>query len=114
MKTFYHFLVVLLIPLFLAYSSSSVYAEEKITPYTPEEIGTEPVEIIKPKKEYLKQISRFSLRHLHSIIFDQLLLAIANYYTKEQAGDLLSEFNNVAICQPPNKNGWIVRGKKIV
>ena len=51
MKTFYHFLVVLLIPLFLAYSSSSVYAEEKITPYTPEEIGTEPVEIIKPKKE---------------------------------------------------------------
>jgi len=38
MKTFYHFLVVLLIPLFLAYSSSSVYAEEKITPYTPEEI----------------------------------------------------------------------------
>ncbi len=50
MKTFYHFLVVLLIPLFLAYSSSSVYAEEKITPYTPEEIGTEPVEIIKPKK----------------------------------------------------------------
>src|SRR3989304_2242071 len=51
MKTFYHFLVVLLIPLFLAYASSSVYAEEKITPYTPEEIGTEPVEIIKPKKE---------------------------------------------------------------
>lgn len=70
------------------------------------------LKIFKPKKEYLKQISRFSFRHLHSIIFDQLLPAIANYYSKEQAMDLLSEFKDVAICQPPNKNGWIVRGKK--
>jgi len=65
-----------------------------------------------PKKPYFRQISSFSFSHLHSILFDQLLPDVANYYTKKEARDLLSEFFEVTISQPPNENGWIARGYK--
>lgn len=50
MKTFYRLLSILLIPLFLTYSSIA-YAEEKVTPYNPETVESEPMDIAKPAKE---------------------------------------------------------------
>lgn len=64
------------------------------------------------RNEYLEQLRSFTFAHIHSIIFDQLLPSIARYYTHDQARDLLQGFKDIQICQPPNKNGWIVRGVK--
>ena len=63
---------------------------------------------------YYQQISKFSLDHLHSIIFDQLLPEIAHYWTKEEASSLLTQLDltDVKIHQPPNGMGWTVIGRK--
>ncbi|TSC96018.1 MAG: putative methyl transferase [Parcubacteria group bacterium Athens1014_10] len=66
------------------------------------------------KSPYLKQVSRFKFFHLHSIIFDQLLPKIANYYKKDEACHLLAEqgLKNVGIFHC-NQNSWTVYGYKI-
>ncbi|MDO8264963.1 MAG: class I SAM-dependent methyltransferase [Candidatus Parcubacteria bacterium] len=71
------------------------------------------LKIFPQKSPYFKQISGFSFSHLHSIIFDQLLPTIANYYKKEEAYQLLSEHNlkdiGISRC---NQNSWTVYGYK--
>lgn len=72
------------------------------------------IKIFKGPSGYLKQISKFKFHHVHSIVFDQLLPGVANYWRKEEVSKLISklgltEFN---IYQPPNKSGWTVIGKK--
>lgn len=42
-----------------------------------------------PKSKYLELISKFSYRHIRSIVLDQLLPKIANYWKKEEVHDLL-------------------------
>ena len=68
--------------------------------------------LFEPKSLYFQQIRRFKLAHLQCIVFDQLIPEVANYYTKEEAKSLLSGFDGVIVEAPPNKNGWIVRGRK--
>ncbi len=68
--------------------------------------------IIPQRKLYFKQLRTFSFLHLHSIIFDQLLPDVANYFSQDEARDLLSDFRDVTVIHPPNQNGWIVRGVK--
>ncbi|MDP2709115.1 MAG: class I SAM-dependent methyltransferase [bacterium] len=70
------------------------------------------LKILKPGRPYFKQLNTFAFSHLHSIIFDQLLPDVANYYSETEARVLLNGFREVEIHQPPNQNGWIVRGKK--
>lgn len=70
------------------------------------------IKIFNPPKPYFQQLRNFKFSHLHSIVFDQLLPEIANYYTKDEAEKLLFGFTKVSVFQPPNKNGWIVRGRK--
>lgn len=70
------------------------------------------LKLMRPTKPYYVQLRQFSVDHVHSIIFDQLLPDIANYYTKQEAINLLADFTDVTITTPPNGNGWIVRGKK--
>ena len=67
-----------------------------------------------PKSAYLKQISTFKYKHLHSIVFDQLLPAIANYYKKDEAYHLLSQagLKNINISHTNNKS-WTVYGYKL-
>jgi len=64
---------------------------------------------------YYKQITKFTFGHLHSIIFDQLLPEIANYWTKEEAYCLLKhiDLKDASIHRPSNGMGWTVIGKKI-
>ncbi|MSR71093.1 MAG: glycosyltransferase [Candidatus Taylorbacteria bacterium] len=72
------------------------------------------LKIMRPSKPYFEQLRQFSFSHVHGIIFDQLLPDVANYFSESEAKNLLlnSGFKNVTIITPPNKNGWIVRGRK--
>ena len=71
------------------------------------------VKVIPQKKPYMKQLSNFRFWHTHSIIFDQLIPRIANYWTKKEAMDL---FKNKGLkdikAYRVNKNSWTVIGKK--
>jgi SAM-dependent methyltransferase len=69
--------------------------------------------IMRPKKEYYKQVRSFSFLHLHSIIFDQLLPHIARYYRKEEAIKLLVDggLTNVKAYHT-NGMSWTVIGMK--
>ncbi len=72
------------------------------------------LKLINPSTRYYKQIAKFSFKHLHSIIFDQLLPEIANYWTKEEALSLLNneKLTDISINHPPNGMGWTVVGRK--
>ena len=72
------------------------------------------VKIFKRTNGYLKQLSAFKFWHIHSIVFDQLIPEIANYWNKKEALNLLQKnsLRKVDIYQPPNKCGWVVIGEK--
>lgn len=72
------------------------------------------VKLARGPSKYLKQLSTFKFWHIHSIVFDQLIPAIANYWSKKEVESLsqgigLSESE---VHAPPNKLGWILCGKK--
>jgi SAM-dependent methyltransferase len=71
------------------------------------------IRLIPQKSPYLKQVSQFKFSHLHSIVFDQLLPKIANYYKKEEARELLTKhkLKNIGISHT-NSNSWTVWGYK--
>lgn len=65
------------------------------------------------KHKYLKQISKFKFWHIHSIVFDQLIPKIANYWKKQQVLDLFKKqgLKNIEIFRV-NDNSWTILGKK--
>lgn len=71
------------------------------------------VKLIPTKNSYLAQLKKFKFKHVHSIIFDQLLPQIANYWTQEEAKSLLLSANlkdvEIHNC---NNNSWTVMGRK--
>lgn len=71
------------------------------------------VKMFPQSHKYMKQISKFRFWHLHSIVFDQLIPKIANYWTKQQALSLFENQNlkNIQIFQV-NNNSWTVIGEK--
>jgi SAM-dependent methyltransferase len=71
------------------------------------------IKIFKPKNEYLNQLSKFRFWHIHSIIFDQLIPKIANYWRRDEALKLLNNKNlkDVQIYKVNNMS-WTVIGKK--
>lgn len=71
------------------------------------------VRILPFKNQYLRQLKNFGFKHIHSIIFDQLLPRIANYYKKEEALGLMDGFGlkDFKIYRK-NKNSWTVLGRK--
>lgn len=72
------------------------------------------LKLFPPHKTYLRQLSGFSFWHIHSIVFDQLIPRIANYWTKAEAFNLLkrSDISKVHIHHT-NDNSWTVIGTKI-
>ncbi|MFA6308031.1 MAG: class I SAM-dependent methyltransferase [Patescibacteria group bacterium] len=72
------------------------------------------IKMFKNTNGYLKQISNFKFWHVHSIVFDQLIPDIANYWKKTEVEELFLNLGlkSVDIHQPPNKSGWIIIGKK--
>jgi SAM-dependent methyltransferase len=71
------------------------------------------VKIFPVRNEYLKQLKTFNFKHIHSIVFDQLLPEIANYWKKEEVFSLMNKANlkNIQIRQH-NGNSWTAWGIK--
>lgn len=63
---------------------------------------------------YLTQLSTFDFWHVHSIVFDQLIPDVANYWKKEEVEGLIEGLNlaGSSVVAPPNKSGWILTGTK--
>lgn len=70
--------------------------------------------IFKGPSPYFRQISGFSLRHINSIVFDQLIPRVANYWSNQEVGNLFSDLGlrDLKIILPPNKMGWTIIAKK--
>lgn len=72
------------------------------------------VKIFRGPSGYLKQMSTFDFWHIHSIVFDQLIPDVANYWSKSDVEKLFSGLNlkEIVIKMPPNGSGWIINAKK--
>jgi SAM-dependent methyltransferase len=68
----------------------------------------------KSQSGYLKQLATFDFWHVHSIVFDQLIPEVANYWKKEEVTELVEGLPlvEVSVKAPPNKSGWILAAKK--
>ncbi len=71
------------------------------------------LKLSKTKSLYLAQIARFRFWHVHSIVFDQLIPKIANYWKKKEA---LLLFENQGLkdikAYQVNGNSWTIIGTK--
>jgi len=72
------------------------------------------VKIFKGPGLYLKQLSNFKFWHIHSIVFDQLIPKVANYWTKQEVLNLFKDFNNLKNIEiySVNNNSWTILGEK--
>ncbi len=69
------------------------------------------IKLFKHKHQYFNQLKQFKFNHIHSIVFDQLLPEITNYWTRKEAKNLLKDLKDVKIYRI-NNNSWTVLGKK--
>lgn len=61
--------------------------------------------------EYYKLIKKFKFHHLRSIVFDQMLPIIANYWSKEQVFKLMQDANLTKIrLRHVNETSWAAIG----
>lgn len=74
------------------------------------------VKIFKGPSAYLKQLATFSFWHLHSIVFDQLIPDVANYWKRDEVRVLVEglSLTDVSVAAPPNQSGWILMGTKVI
>lgn len=72
------------------------------------------VKVARGPTPYLRQLSGFSFRHIHSIVFDQLIPEIAHYWRKEEVEVLARPLGlaSFSIERPANDTGWILTGVK--
>ena len=65
------------------------------------------------KLEYFRLLSTFPFRHLHHIVFDQMLPKIANYWRKDEVYQLMADQGLVDIqLQWVNEMSWSAIGTK--
>jgi len=69
----------------------------------------------KKRTDYFGQLSNFSLPHINSIVFDQLIPSVANYWSENDLKELLKSagITKYSLSQPPNKCGWTIIAEKI-
>ncbi len=67
-----------------------------------------------PKSGYLRQLATFDHWHVHSIVFDQLIPDVANYWKKTEVEALAQglPLRDVSVVAPPNGSGWIMTATK--
>lgn len=73
------------------------------------------VKVFRGPTGYLKQLSTFDFWHIHSIVFDQLIPEVANYWTRSEIEKLFSELDleeGISIKTPQNGSGWTVIARK--
>lgn len=73
------------------------------------------VPLLKRRNGYLQQLSTFPFWHVHSIVFDQLIPAVANYWRRDDILVLTKNLSlkDIEIKRPANDMGWIVTATKI-
>jgi SAM-dependent methyltransferase len=64
---------------------------------------------------YLGQLASFKFWHLHSIVFDQLIPDVANYWTRRDLEQMFKEIGvtDADIHMPLNRCGWTIIVHKI-
>lgn len=72
------------------------------------------VKVFRGPGPYLAQLATFSFRHLHSIVFDQLIPDVANYWKREEALALFTDIPGMRVdhVTNTNKNSWTVVATK--
>ncbi len=73
------------------------------------------VKLLRGPTAYLKQLSTFDLWHVHSIVFDQLIPDVANYWRMKEVLALADDLplTDIRVEAPPNNSGWILRATKV-
>lgn len=71
------------------------------------------LKVFNPQHKYLQQIRNFKFWHVHSIVFDQLIPKIANYWKKDEALALFNKDSFEKIeAHRVNNNSWTIIGTK--
>jgi len=72
------------------------------------------VKLFSKTNSYIRQLSTFKFWHLHSIVFDQLIPEVANYWRKSEVVTLFNDLDisELDVHAPPNGNGWIAIATK--
>jgi SAM-dependent methyltransferase len=72
------------------------------------------VKLFRGPTRYLRQLASYDFWHIHSIVFDQLIPAVANYWSKEQVSQLFASLGlkKYDVYCPPNAMGWTAVGIK--
>jgi SAM-dependent methyltransferase len=72
------------------------------------------VRVIPQKYPYLRQLSTFGFRHVHSIVFDQLLPRVANYWKRSEIVELMRSVPDIGSVEihPVNEMSWTAIGTK--
>lgn len=72
------------------------------------------VKVVPTRNVYVQQLSTFGFHHIHSIVFDQLIPEVANYWKRDEAVDLFSHIPGVVVehVTNTNQNSWTVIAKK--
>ena len=63
---------------------------------------------------YYRQLATFNFWHIHSIVFDQLIPTVANYWRRNEVETLAKGigFREISVERPSNGMGWILKGTK--
>lgn len=71
------------------------------------------VKMFRGPTDYLRQISNFKFWHVHSIVFDQLIPEVANYWNRDEVHSLFAGIGlkDFSIYRPRNKSGWTIVGR---
>lgn len=73
------------------------------------------VKLFRGPSTYLKQLSTFDFWHVHSIVFDQMIPEIANYWKRDEVLALTRALpvNNVRVERTPEGTGWTLTAQKL-
>jgi len=61
---------------------------------------------------YLRELRAYTFRHMHSIVFDQLIPTVANYWKQSEVEALAEPLGlaSYSVERPKNNMGWILSG----
>jgi len=70
------------------------------------------IPLLRRRNAYLQQLSTFPFWHVHSIVFDQLIPAVANYWKRDEVSALAQGLglSSLSVERPDNGMGWILTG----
>ncbi len=72
------------------------------------------IKIFKGPTPYFAQLATFKFKHVHSIVFDQLIPEVANYWSHDEVRKLVESFplTQISVERPHNGMGWILKAIK--